>query len=310
VARRHPRSDRGAGVSPERERGGGLAAVITAAVVFSWGFVIVKALPLAPAAVAVWRLAIGAGVTAVAVVVMRIGWPTRRRWVIAAGVAFGLHQLVFIAATQRTSIAVVTLVGALQPLLVALVSRRTVGERVPRLLAASAAVAVLGVVVVVASDLGDPSRSLVGDLLAGVNLLLFTAYFLFAKQARADGAPTLSLTAGFLGVALVVVAPGLLLGGPIAPSAGQWGLIALLALVPGNGHLLVNWAHNRLSAALSSLVLAAVPLLAAVWAHLVFGEPYGWRQVTGMLLVIVAIAAGQQVERSSRLRALAEVPVS
>ena len=76
----------------------------------------------------------------------------------------------------------------------------------------------------------------------------------------------------------------------------QWALIALLALGPGNGHLLMNWAHRVVSASLLTIVLSLVPLLASIWAHLVFGEPYGWLHVAGMLLVVMAIEGGRRAE--------------
>lgn len=288
-------------IGGEREgsgQGAGLAAVVLAMTAFSWGFVIVKVLPLEAAAIATWRLGIGVTVLTVAALLLRTRWPKARRPVAAAGLAFGLHQLLFIAATQATSIAIVTLIAALQPLLVGLVSRRTVGERVPPALLASALLAVVGVAVVVQANVADPSRSLGGDLLAVGNLLAFTAYFLSAKRARQLGTPTLTLTASFLGVAFAVVLPvGLVTGASFAVEPASLGLLALIALVPGNGHLLLGWAHRRISAVLASLVLAGVPLLAGLWAHLVLGEPYGPRHLLGMLLAAAAIVLGQWVER-------------
>jgi drug/metabolite transporter (DMT)-like permease len=282
--------------------GAGVAALAVALTGFSWGFIIVKALGLPPATIGFWRLLVGATALVGAALLLKVPWPVRWAPVVAAGACFGLHQVVFIAATQRTSVAIVTLIGAIQPLVVALVSRRAVGERVPPALLGWSLVGVLGVATVIVANLGDASRSLGGDLLAVLNLFLFTAFFLFNKRARLEGAPTLTLTAGALVVALVVVAPALLWAHPVHPVEGwQWALVAVLALVPGNGHLLVNWAHTRVSATLASLVLAAVPLLSSVWALLLFGEPYGPWHVLGMLLAAAAIEGGRRVEAATRL---------
>jgi drug/metabolite transporter (DMT)-like permease len=113
-----------------------------------------------------------------------------------------------------------------------------------------------------------------------------------------DGARTLTFTAAFLLCALPVVASAMFLwSGPAAPSTGtQIGLLAVLALGPGNGHLLLNWAHPRVSAALSSLVLASVPMLSSVWAYAVLGEPLSWRHAVGIGLVVVAIEASRRTE--------------
>ena len=239
-----------------------------------------------------------------------------------AGVAFGGHQILFISATQRTSIAVVTLLSALQPLLVALLAPLTVRERLRGPVLAWCAVAVAGVVLVVAGDVDDPSRSGVGDLLALVNLLVFTAYFLGAKRARQGGTPATTLTVVQYLVAAVVVLPAFLLAGSPLPGdpppadadaalalgAGATVLLlVLLAMGPGNGHLLLNWAHGRTSAALASLVLAALPLLASVWGALLFDEPLGWRHVVGAVLVGASIEGARRAERRADRRQ-AEAP--
>lgn len=285
-------------------RGAGVAALVLALVSFSWGFVIVKVVPMDAAAIATWRLVIASAFLVGAALVLRVRWPTAWRFPILAGVAFGAHQLLYTAATQRTTIAIVTLAGAMQPLVVAAVSRRTVGERVPPLLWVCSTAAVGGVALVVQASLGQEGRSLGGDVLALVNLFVFTGYFLFAKRARQEGTPTLTLTATFSVVALAFVAPVALLGGSrMALEPVELGLLALLALGPGNGHLLVNWAHRRVSAALSSLLLAGVPILAALWAYLVLGEDFGPRHMVGMAVVIVASEGGRRVE-SRRVRRL------
>jgi inner membrane transporter RhtA len=174
---------------------------------------------------------------------------------------------------------------------------------VPPALFACSALAVAGVAVVVQASLGQEGRSLTGDLLAFVNLLVFTAYFLLAKRVRQDAVPTLTFTASFTVVALLVTLPvALLAGGRLALEPAELGLLALLALGPGNGHLLVNWAHRRVSAALTSLLLAGVPVLAALWAFLALGEDFGPRHVVGMALVIAASEAGRRVERRHHRR--------
>lgn len=292
----------------ETGKGAGLAAVVLAATGFSWGFIIVKSVGLSPASLGTYRLIIGAAVLSGIALAWRVPWPRLKLHVLFAGIAFGSHQLVYIAATQMTAISVVTILGATQPLWVALVSRRTVGERPGRALIGYALLAVLGIAVVVWASAGDASRSLAGDLLAVANVVIFTSYFLFSKRARQGGAPTLTFTAGMLWSALIVVAPAMLITGPEVASQIDLALISFLALVPGSGHLLVNWAHTRISATLSSLVLAAVPVLASLWAYLVLGEAFTWLHIIGMAAVAIAIAGGQRAEAQSLKIALRPKP--
>lgn len=287
----------------QRELGSasGAGALILAAFLFSWGFIFVKAVALPTATTGFWRLAIGAVTLAGVALIRRTPWPRCFAPVLGAGICFGFHQLLYVRASQTTSIAIVTLVGALQPLLVAMVSRRLIGERVPRAMLFWSVISVLSVCLVVYANLNDRSRSLEGDLLSLVNLVVFTAYFLFTKRARELGAPTLTLTASVAAIALVVVLPMWLASEPRVAEAGwQWLLLIVLALGPGNGHLLMNWAHRRVSAAFSSLTLSLVPLLASAWAYWLFQEPYAWTHAAGMLLAACAVEGARRVERGSR----------
>ncbi len=283
--------------APPRRSAGPALAVLLGSTGFSWGFVIVKSIGLSAAAVAFWRLLIGGVTLSLIALVLRAEWPRRRGLMIGAGVAFGAHQLIFIPAVQLTSIAIVTTAAATQPFWIMLVSRRTVGERVAPALFACAALALAGVAVVVTASLHDPSQSLAGDILSLINVAAFITYFLLAKRARQTGAPTLTFTAGAQVVAMLMVAPTLLwAAGSPAPGHRDLGLLLLLALGPGNGHLLLNWAHPRVSAALASLILATVPVLASVWAYLVLDEPFTWRHALGMALVATAIEIGRRYE--------------
>jgi probable blue pigment (indigoidine) exporter len=284
--------------SPNETRGAGIAAVFLALAGFSWGFTLAKLIGLPAPVIAFWRLLIGAGTLALAGVALRTPWP-RSRFVVLAGLAFGVHQLLYITATQTTSIAVVALIGATQPLLIAAVSHRTVGEHVPRALFACSLLALVGVGFVVHANLDASSRTLRGDLLAVANLFMVTIYFLAAKRARLDGAATVTLTAAILGIAFVVVTPFALYAGVVAPAGSQWAFLLLLALASGNCHLLLNWAHRRVTAALAALILAGLPVLAGVWAHLVLDEPLDWRHVVGMAVVVGAIELGRRADRGT-----------
>ena len=277
-----------------------VGAVTLAATGFSLGFIIAKGIRLPPTTVAFGRTWAGALLLLAVVRARRRGlsWlPPRDAWrpVILAGLSFGAHQMLFISASQATSISIVTLLQGLQPLLVAMVSRRLLDEPVPRALAGASMAAVGGVATVVLANQHDASHSATGDLLAVLNLFAFLGYFLASKLARNTGLDSLSLTAWSLTVAAVVLTPGFIARGDwTLPAAWQLGLILFHAWIPGNGHILVNWAHSHSSAALASVLLSLVPVLASLWAYLLFDEPYGVWHIVGTLLTLGAIEAGRR----------------
>lgn len=289
--------------SPSHARG--LLAVLLASSAFSWGFVLAKMVGLPAPTIAFIRLWIGGlGILLVAFA-LRAPRPISLTPLLAAGVFFAMNQVLYIYASQITSIAIVTLIAALQPLLVGLVSPWAVSERPGGKLLAWSAVAVAGVGLVVWANRHHASQSLAGDAVAVANLCAFTAYFLFTKRARTEGTHTLFVTAIPVIVAAILISPTLFIEGNfVEPSSRQLGLIFLILLGPSNGHLLVNWAHRHISAALSSLVLTTVPLLSSIWAYWIFDEPYGPWQILGTLLVAIAVEAGRRAE-ALRLLAIA-----
>ena len=262
---------------------------------FSWGFIIVRAVDLPAAEVAFLRLLFGGGLLALVALARRTPWHFSGP-VFFAGLCFGLHQLFFIRAAQSTSIAVVTLVQSLMPLLVAMVSQRTVGEKVEGALFGCAVLALAGVGLVVYANRGMPSTTPFALLLCVLNLVSFSAFFLFSKRARFLGAPSLTLTCASLVIAWLFVVPfsvGQLT--TAVPALWQVGLLAFMAWIPGNGHILVNWAHARVSATLGSIALSLVPVFASIWAHLLFDEPYGLLHVIGTVFTLAAVVLGRKV---------------
>jgi len=285
------------GISPHSDPRGVLAMTL-ASFLFSWGFIIVRAAGLPPAWTAGFRLTFGAA--------LLLGVAKLRRMpfhfspvVVAAGVLFGVHQLAFIGATQATSIALVTLVQALQPLLVAPLSRRALQEDTPKALYACGVLGVAGVGIVVYANRGLPTTTWYGFGLSLLNLVSYTAFFLASKRARLEGAHPISLTGTALAIALLTVLP-FLGNAPDTIEPWQVGLLAFMAWVPGNGHVLVNWAHPRVSATLAALTTSLVPVFASIWAHLIFDEPYGPLHLLGTLLTLSAIELGRRATMPPR----------
>ena len=75
-----------------------------------------------------------------------------------------------------------------------------------------------------------------------------------------------------------------------SPHGIDWAWLVFLAIVPGTiGHVLSNWAHPHLPAFLISVMLLAVPVIAAIAAALFLNEPINLTQVVGGAVVLGAI---------------------
>jgi len=272
-----------------------LAAIAGAVVVWSLSNVAIKATSVTGLVASFWRLWIAVPVLWVGVLAtpaarteLDAGF---RRASLLGGVLFGLHQILFFSALKLTSVATVSMVGALQPALVLLVAGPLFGERITRATALWTAVALAGTILVVVGGAGVPGRTLLGDLTATANLLAFTAYFLASKHLRAR-IRTLTYVCGLTTVAAVVVGVAVLVHGDVlgSPHGADWLLLVFIALVPGTlGHLLVNWAHPYAPAMISSLMLLGVPVLSPLLATALLGEPLGTLQLVGGATVLAAV---------------------
>jgi len=213
----------------------------------------------------------------------------------------------FFSALKLTSVAVATVIGALQPALVLVVAGRLFGERVGWRVVAWTVVSIAGIAAVAVGPGVPRGEQLTGDALAVGSLVAFTGYWLVSKRVISASADSDRYTFGVMLVAAVAMTPvALLCGQPLAPvRPADWFWLALLALVPGSGHLLFNFAHRFIDVSVSSVVSAGNPVVASLLALIVLGEPLDAVQIAGGIVAVLAIAA---VAHQAADRSLARRP--
>ena len=283
----------------------GLPLLAVSLAVFAWGFgpLFVKGIDASAPTIVLWRVTIG---TAIAVpFAYLMGGRLTLRLVLAAlpaGVCFALSFIFGFASFRETSIVNATLIPALQPVLILMLATRMFGERRSRVELAYAGMALAGVVVVVAGASSEGS-SLEGNLLAVLNLLVFTGYFLLGKRARdADVHAWSFLAAVFVGACLVVVPWGLLASHDLDAIHGtDWLLLLGLILFPGMvGHGLMTWAHHYVDVTVTSMMTLANPVVSIVGAWILYDQELGAAQVVGGVVVLAALGAILRRQRAER----------
>ena len=293
---------------PARDQAG-LGRVSATAAVCCWstGNVIVAGFDLPGLQTGFWRLVLGAVVYWAVLYASgrRITWAVLRR-VLPVAVTFALELGVFFVALHHTTVANATTIGALQPIVLMAVASRRYRERVGRWLVGVALLAIGGVALVMYGAGGEvrPEGHLTGDLLAVVAMVLFSAYFIFVKDVRLQidtfTLQTASMTIGSLVLLpMAAVEAGQIV--PPFPSWSQWGVLALLLVIPGTGHFFMNWAHLHVSLTLAGLLTLAIPVLSTVGAWLVLEQRLAISQVAGMAVVLGALVL--VVRRDARLHA-------
>lgn len=256
------------------------------------GNVLVKYIRLDGMALAFNRLWLGSALFGILLIARggRITWSSLR---IAApgGIAFALDLALFFTAIKHTSVADASIITALQPALLFLVAGRLFGEKVHAATVGWTLVAIAGVTVAVLASASSAGRTVEGDLIALASLVAWAWYFVASKQARRElGA--LEYQAALSVVAAVMITPLALVSSRhlVVRDGSTFGWIVLMVLVPGGGHLIMNWAHEYAPITLVSMVTLGIPVIATLGAALALGEAVTLIQGAGMALVIVALA--------------------
>jgi drug/metabolite transporter (DMT)-like permease len=280
------------GVTSGRATAPGLVAVSIATVAWGFSAVIVKLTPASALVIAFFRLWIGSAllVALCTATGRRMTWPLWKSGVVP-GALLGVEMALFFSALQHTSVAEATIISALQPAVVILLARPLFGERLSGTTVALILLAMGAVAVVVLGGGLPSSHHLAGDLLAAASMLAWTGYWLTAKRAR-EHVAALEFTTAVTVAAALTVTPLLFLAGqtPAHVRAGAWVWFVLLAVVPGSGHLLLNWAHRFVDVSLSSVIVASNPVVSVIGAVALLHQRLAALQVAGGLAALGAIA--------------------
>jgi drug/metabolite transporter (DMT)-like permease len=234
-----------------------------------------------PLVIATWRLVL-ANLVIAGILLVTGSWREwrmlRRREVgigVAAGALLALHFWSWNASLAYTSVMASVVLVNLQPVIVALLSGRWLGEAPSRRQWVGVGIAMAGALLVAAGDAGSPApasgtsaRALLGDLLALIGGVTAALYYLAGRRLRQRVGvwPYVGLVYGAcLGTMLCLVAATRASLWPQPPR--EWAIYAGLALGPMLlGHTGMNWALGHLPAFVVNLTVLGEPLGATLLA--------------------------------------------
>jgi len=203
----------------------------------------------------------------------------------------------FVYVGARTTVATnIALIYSTSPVMIALVSRFALKERMGAVQWSGVALAFAGVLHIVVkgrwSGLSQVEFT-AGDAWILVAMLSWTAYSLLLRAWPSPFGPAARLTLIMAG-GLVVLAPftvvEALLFMPTQISWTSFGYVSAVALFPGLGaYLAYSYMQRELGAARVGVVLYLGPVYAAITAWLVLGEPIRNFHWMGALLILPGI---------------------
>lgn len=275
-------------------------------VLYSTGPVFVQASSATGPVFSFWRLWFGAAVLGAATLLqgsLTGRWPSLGswRWSIAAGAAFGIHQLMMFSAVKATSVADVTLISTLGPLVTAALALPFFLERPGWRFRLWSMVAMVGTAVVVIGGSSGPQGDPLGMALAVGNVVFFAVFFLLSKGSRAHLGVLPFLFGVMTAGALTVTGYVAVAWDPVTAVTSTDLLYALIiAAGPGAiGHFVATWPLQWLPANVPPVMRLGVPVLASLWAWWFLAEAITlWHLVGG--LITCAGVTGALVSPASR----------
>ena len=278
------------------EPGLALVALMLGATCIALSPIFVRVSEAGPTPTAFWRVAIAVPVLwlVVAVVPREKGAQATGLWplLLAAGFAFAGDLAFWHTSIKLTSVANSTLLANLASIFVTLASWLLWRQRPTKLFLFGLAAALAGVATLVRTSVATSSSGLAGDALGIVTAMFYAWYLLTVKGLRNRGVTALRLMAVTSSVTAVILLPVALASGePFLPQTGLgWLKLIGLALVShAAGQGLIAYALATLPAAFSSVSLLFQPVMAAVLAWVLLGEPLTPLQVAGGAVVLAGI---------------------
>jgi drug/metabolite transporter (DMT)-like permease len=277
--------------------------VLGAAVfVASWAAILVRSCDAPSLGIAFYRMAIAS--------LFLVPWSSALRResrgtaiapAILAGLFLAAHFGAWIASLSYTSVASSVLLVSTTPVFTAVLGPFVLGERPGRRTWAAVGLCLGGTAILTGGDLAVDPRALLGDGLALAGALCASVYLMIGRRVRAriDLGPYLLLvySCAAVGLAAVALLTGTTLGGY---GRATWLWLFVLALGPSlAGHGLINWCVRRMRAITVSVAMLGEPVLATVYAAVLFGEIPPPTFYPGALLVLAGIGLALGDEAAS-----------
>lgn len=270
----------------------GVGLVVIAAVAYSTAGLFTKGVSAGSWAVIFWRGVFAAAFTT-AWTINRSTFRTNffamgySGW--AVGVIGALGTAAFIPAFKLTSIANVSLIYAVAPLIAALLAWLAIGERASRRTMAGCVLALGGVAIIVSGSLGQVSLN--GDLLALVMTTAMAAIMvIYRKYPNTPGAGPAVLQSLFL---LPVAG---LLGSPFDVDLIEIAILAAFGLLFAIASVTLAEGAKRVPSGQTALLSALETPLAPIFAFMLFAEVPSLATFIGGSVVLLAVLLSIQNE--------------
>ena len=221
-----------------------------------------------------------------------ISWPVLKSALIP-GFFFGVSTIFGFMSFTNTSIANATLIGTTSSAMMLFIAPRFLKEKITKLQVLFAFSSFCGVALVVVAAGGGGGGALYGDVLALINAVLWSGYFVATKRMRTDGIDIWSFMFSIAMIQAVIAGVWALLTSDdiMSISTRDFVLVLTMTLIPGTvGHTAIVWAQKYVAASTSSLICLLGPVISMFFAWLIFEQSIKPWQMVGAVIVLSSLA--------------------
>lgn len=190
-----------------------------------------------------------------------------------------------------TSVANANLLANLVPIVIIPFSYFIFKERVSSKLLIGASVTIVGIIVLLSGKASITSDNLFGDLLAFLTSFFYAFFLLTVYKVRERVSATIIMFVSAFGSILAIFVTMLFSEGIYVPSGlSEWlPLIGLAIFSQILGQGLLSFCLGKVNVSLSSVLVLLQPIVAAIYAWLLFGENLTIIEMLGILIATIGI---------------------
>ena len=254
---------------------------------------VVRSVATVPALVlAFWRMFTASGMLWSYSVVRPAGKlsSVNKKRIIFAGIFLGCHFACFFLGIRNTSIANATLLGCVAPIFTVIISIFQ-KKKINKMTYVGLIIAIVGGGIVQSGDISLNSANLFGNSIALLSALFLAITFVLAEEIRQETANVVYGRSLFFVASITVLFIAATAGDSILnfkPGDIPWFLF--LGLVPSIfGHNLLNYAVKYITPTAVSSVPLGEPIIASLFALLLFGEAIPFGALLGGPIVLIGV---------------------
>jgi len=254
---------------------------------------VVRSVATVPALVlAFWRMFTASGMLWSYSVIRPAGKlsPINKKRIIFAGIFLGCHFACFFLGIRNTSIANATLLGCMAPIFTVFISIFQ-KKKINKMTYVGLIIAIIGGGIVQSGDISLNSANLFGNSIALLSALFLAITFVLAEEIRQETANVVYGRSLFFVASITVLFIAATAGDSILnfkPGDIPWFLF--LGLVPSIfGHNLLNYAVKYITPTAVSSVPLGEPIIASLFALLLFGEAIPFGALLGGPIVLIGV---------------------